>query len=690
MGKVIDLKISNIIIKDRLRDIDKRIIDDLSNSIKTSGLINPITVNQDNILISGFHRYTAVKKLGLDTIRCNVVDITNDDEMKLIEIDENLMRVELHYLDKAQQLVIRKEIYEKLHPSTALGAAGRGRAKEITNGEKVDSFAKDLSKKTNMGETSIYNLISLSNKLDKKAIKIIKKLEVNQSDTVKLSKLNKGMASSILKDMEQNKHSYAKALSEIKNKQKNEEKAKKLSLITLPSNRDFVNNIQIGKFEDIITKIPREIKYDCALVDIQNYVHTDKEQLSELEQILPILLKVVKKEGHFYFFSTTETEKKIKSLLKKNFKKIEEIIWLNNESINNTKINYYNKNFEMVFFCRNNNNKKLNSINSKCAISIDVKTDLIEQFVINSTLENELVFEPFVICGDTYKNCQLLNRGYFGIVKNKEDYLVVEKDAKGINSMFIPEFKNIFKILKNTPSPLYISNKYIIGHSSDGVSAFYVDLQQFNFKEFKKFAIINNSKLLCNLCDTNSNLEISDDKILIKFKNDSAASSLLPEIYKSYDKEYLKVSLKNVHLPNYYESKNAETAIKLKGFIENDKNKIFSLELSKENYKILTVITKPLLNQFKIEIAIKNNCATIFDSYFDNKGKADILIETQLSEITLQSNIILTTSEIKNFFNLPLLDFTLSFYQHPTEENHIYFICIPKKYPFVKFIATCE
>ena len=58
-----EMKLDEIIILDRLRSINTDMISPLSDSIQRNGLLNPITINQNNILISGYHRYTACKEL---------------------------------------------------------------------------------------------------------------------------------------------------------------------------------------------------------------------------------------------------------------------------------------------------------------------------------------------------------------------------------------------------------------------------------------------------------------------------------------------------------------------------------------------------------------------------------------------------------------------------------------------------
>lgn len=165
-----EINLSEIVILERLRTLNKEMIKPLSDSIQKNGLLHPITINQNKVLLSGYHRYTAYKELNLETILCNIVDVENEDIMRLIEIDENLMRTEIHYLDLSDSLKLRKEIYERLYPETVLGATGKGRKKD------KKSFVDDVTEKINKSKSSIYNLLNISNSLNNDEKIIIKEL----------------------------------------------------------------------------------------------------------------------------------------------------------------------------------------------------------------------------------------------------------------------------------------------------------------------------------------------------------------------------------------------------------------------------------------------------------------------------------------------------------------------------------
>lgn len=123
------------------RPLDKNNIQQLAQSIKEVGLINPISVRravhhrggqpiEAFDIIAGGHRYEAVCSLGWTTIECKVVDL-GDLQSELAEIDENIIRADLSAAQQAKALARRKEIYLILHPETAQYVAGAHAANKV-------------------------------------------------------------------------------------------------------------------------------------------------------------------------------------------------------------------------------------------------------------------------------------------------------------------------------------------------------------------------------------------------------------------------------------------------------------------------------------------------------------------------------------------------------------------------------
>lgn len=77
-------------------------IEELATSIAARGLINPITVTREGVLIAGERRLTAVKSLGWPTIPVRYMDDLSHDEQLLVELEENTKRLDITWQEKVR------------------------------------------------------------------------------------------------------------------------------------------------------------------------------------------------------------------------------------------------------------------------------------------------------------------------------------------------------------------------------------------------------------------------------------------------------------------------------------------------------------------------------------------------------------------------------------------------------------
>lgn len=185
------INISEIQINEDRRVVNNKKVEELAESIREIGLINPITVQKKDsgyILIAGMHRIKAFERLGIKEIKTNIINGT-ELEMELIEIDENLIRNELHYTEIDELTARRKEIYELMYPETKHG--GDRKSEEIKSRiptlEKP-SFVTDTSGKTGKSETIIKEGIYRANNLIPQAKEVLKEKNITKTEATKLSR----------------------------------------------------------------------------------------------------------------------------------------------------------------------------------------------------------------------------------------------------------------------------------------------------------------------------------------------------------------------------------------------------------------------------------------------------------------------------------------------------------------------
>ncbi|MFH1013595.1 MAG: ParB N-terminal domain-containing protein [Thermoplasmatota archaeon] len=169
-------------------------IDSLVESIREIGLLNPICINNDNMLIAGARRLEACKVLGWREIECNVLSM-DDMKLDLVEIDENLIRLELTVLERAEQLKMRKEIYDMLYPeSKSTLKGGRIHGNPMRGAVPApQTFTKDASKKIGMAQRTIQSDIQIATGLDDDVKEQIRDtpLADRKEDLLKLARMDK-------------------------------------------------------------------------------------------------------------------------------------------------------------------------------------------------------------------------------------------------------------------------------------------------------------------------------------------------------------------------------------------------------------------------------------------------------------------------------------------------------------------
>ena len=128
------MALDRILAGERLRPIDQRVVDLYAETMAARGCLDqPITVRPiatpangcDHKLVAGGHRLAAARKLGWAEIAVTVNDYANEDEARLAEIAENLIRADLNPLDRAIHLAELKQVWERLHPEAKRGGDRR-------------------------------------------------------------------------------------------------------------------------------------------------------------------------------------------------------------------------------------------------------------------------------------------------------------------------------------------------------------------------------------------------------------------------------------------------------------------------------------------------------------------------------------------------------------------------------------
>lgn len=144
-------------------------ISDLVESIKANGIINPITVsNNENPfmfdVVAGHRRFAAAKLAGLVKIPCHIIDGKSENELNEIAIQENTIRVDMTPYEEC--IAIKNLVNKNNTPRQIAARFGRTlrwvlvRVKLATAGDKV-------LEKVKAGSISMANAAKLADLPDK-------------------------------------------------------------------------------------------------------------------------------------------------------------------------------------------------------------------------------------------------------------------------------------------------------------------------------------------------------------------------------------------------------------------------------------------------------------------------------------------------------------------------------------------
>ena len=395
-------------------------LEGLAGSIKRVGLIHPIIVDEDNILISGERRLRACRLLGWEEIDTKQRKDLSDSEKREIELEENIRRKALSWQEevsaKAELDAMQREEF-----GDAYGGQG-----DI--GWKVKDTATMLGE--SVGTVSMD--IQLAN-----AIKQFPQLkdEPNKAQAMnKYTRLLDKMVREVL----------------VEEKDKKEVSSKSYEVFCGDCCEEL-GRIPPNSIDCIITDPPFGVGLDKAF-DFKKkydeaYVFEDtKEHWNELlGKVMPELYRVLKDDGHMYiFFPSKHIEEMIYQLnhVKFDFDPIPNI-WIKGASAGTVYQPHqrFRPNYEPFFFCWKSNPRPLaysrGAVFDFPGIAGQTKkhpaekpSSLARELCLLSTVEGETILDPFAGVGSLLKTCLKLKRKVIGIELDPKYYNIIVEDFK--------------------------------------------------------------------------------------------------------------------------------------------------------------------------------------------------------------------------------------------------------------------
>jgi ParB family chromosome partitioning protein len=120
-GHFHDIPIGSVIVSRETRQrkaVDD--LDDLSDSIRRLGLIHPIVITRENILVAGERRIAACRQIGWTSISAQFVDETDPRLLECIELEENTKRKNLSWQEENDAVTRMFSLYKELDPAATI------------------------------------------------------------------------------------------------------------------------------------------------------------------------------------------------------------------------------------------------------------------------------------------------------------------------------------------------------------------------------------------------------------------------------------------------------------------------------------------------------------------------------------------------------------------------------------------
>jgi len=254
-------------------------VSSLEKSIQTLGLIAPLVISSDNVILAGARRYQALLNLGRTEAPVVVVE-GNSLEKELVSIDENLVRKDLTKMEIETHLRRAKEIYQSLFPEPEVPVKDESNSEEkiIKETLPAEKFLTMVSEKTGLSPKQIHEAISrdeLSSEEVKEA-RLNGELSLSQTnEIVKLKKEDQTLAIDHIKEL---------PVREIKKfvkmaKAQGVEKAIKQSTPLHPHQKDF------DEVETLLKKALKKItQLNLEGISFESYPESLQDLLGQIDE----------------------------------------------------------------------------------------------------------------------------------------------------------------------------------------------------------------------------------------------------------------------------------------------------------------------------------------------------------------------------------------------------------------------
>lgn len=206
--------------------------------------------------------------------------------------------------------------------------------------------------------------------------------------------------------------------------------------------------VEIDKLQDksidlLLTDPPYGMEFKSGWSDKKEIENDDlKGSLGVLDKTLQKTLPKLKDNAHAYIFGNWRYVPEVKEVISKYLNIKMMLIW-DREVIGMGDLDSWGDSYDVIYFCTHKEKRYLSEPRERNVIRVqrvnpdklqhptEKPIEILEKLIEKSTVEGELVFDPFMGSGSTCIAAKNLNRNYVGIEMDSEYYETAQRRISG-------------------------------------------------------------------------------------------------------------------------------------------------------------------------------------------------------------------------------------------------------------------